>query len=123
MVTEQQLQPKQQAAGASAGPVRVTQADALQFAAQATTTLRQTGKLKPTEKVRLPRKSEAKNPAIWHEDDVPSTEAEEKPFGLVITRETEDRSPEGIPLRTDIPEGRSPLEKTGPDKPLWKRPE
>jgi hypothetical protein len=30
---------------------------------------------------------------------------------------------EGIPVRTDVPPGVSALEKTGPDKPLWQRPE
>ncbi len=106
-----------------APPARVRQQEARTFAAQTTEQLRKQGLIKPDQRIRLPRSTETPNPTIWREDDTPATAEERRPFGLVLAEENPAFTPEGIPLRTDIPVGSSPLEKTGPDKPLWKRPE
>jgi hypothetical protein len=106
-----------------APPARVRQQEARTFAAQTTEQLREQGLIKPGQRIRLPRSTETPNPTIWREDDAPVTPEERRPFGLVLAEENPASTPEGIPLRTDIPAGASPLEKTGADKPLWKRPE
>jgi hypothetical protein len=110
-------------AAESAPPARVRQQEARSFAAQMTEQMRKQRLIKPDERIRLPRSIETPNPTIWREDDTPATAEERRPFGLVLAEENPAFTPEGIPLRTDIPAGSSPLEKTGPDKPLWKRPE
>jgi hypothetical protein len=104
-------------------PAMVSHAEARHFAEQTTVEMREKGLLKPSQRARLPRLAEAPNAKIWREDDSPKTEKERRPFGLIISEDAPASTPEGIPLRTDIPAGTSPLEKTGPDKPLWKRPE
>lgn len=106
-----------------APPARVRQQEARTFAAQTTEQLREQGLIKPGQRIRLPRSTETPNPTIWREDDAPVTPEERRPFGLVIAEENPAFTPEGIPLRTDIPAGASPLEKTAADKPLWKRAE
>ncbi|WP_395744520.1 hypothetical protein [Prosthecobacter sp.] len=57
------------------------------------------------------------------EDGRRASRGERHPFGLVAAQEVPSFTPEGIPLRTDLRAGVSALEKTGADKPLWKRPE
>jgi hypothetical protein len=104
-------------------PAKVSHAEAKAFAGKTTEKMRAKGELKPTQQARLPLLSEAPNPKIWREDDAPLSAEERRPFGLVISDESQRETTEGIPLRTDIPAGTSPLEKTGADKPLWKRPE
>lgn len=104
-------------------PVHVLKQEASAFAAQTDSQLRQKGTLNPSEHIRLPKRSEVENPAIWHDEDTPAVADERRPFGLVLSNEKSVFTPEGIPLRSDIPPGVSPLEKTGADKPLWKRPE
>jgi hypothetical protein len=104
-------------------PARVRQEEALKYAQQTTERLRSEKILTPGQQARLPRSSEAPSTRIWREDDTPATADERRPFGLVIEETNPAFTPEGIPLRTDIPEGKSSLEKTGADKPLWKRPE
>ncbi len=103
-------------------PAKVSHAEAKAFAKKTTGKMRENGELKPTQQARLPRLSEAPNPKIWREDDTPVSAEERRPFGLVISDESQRETTEGIPLRTDIPNGVSPLEKTSADKPLWKRP-
>lgn len=103
-------------------PARVRQQEARSYAQQATQQMREQKALPPNLQVRLPRRAETTNPAVWHEDDTPATADERRPFGLVVVEEKPDLTPEGIPLRTDIPAGTSPLQQNGPDKPLWKRP-
>jgi hypothetical protein len=104
-------------------PAVVPKEDAQHYARRTTDTLRQQGTLKPTQTVRLPRQQETTNARVWREEDTPATAQERRPFGLVVEDTNPSFTPEGIPLRTDIPAGTSPLEKTGVDKPLWKRPE
>lgn len=104
-------------------PARVRQQEARSYAQQATRQLREQKALPPNLQVRLPRRAETTNPAVWHEDDTPATADERRPFGLVVVEEKPDLTPEGIPLRTDVPAGTSPLQQNGADKPLWKRPE
>jgi hypothetical protein len=118
-----QASAKPAAVAKPAPPARVRQQEARTFAAQTTEQLREQGLIKPGQRIRLPRSTETPNPTIWREDDAPVTPEERRPFGLVIAEENSAFTPEGIPLRTDIPAGASPLEKTGADKPLWKRPE
>lgn len=118
-----QTSAKPVAAAKPAPPARVRQQEARTFAAQTTEQLREQGLIKPSERIRLPRSTETSNPTIWREDDAPVTPEERRPFGLVLAEENPAFTPEGIPLRTDIPAGASPLEKTGVDKPLWKRPQ
>jgi hypothetical protein len=105
---------------AKPAPARVRQDEARTYAQKTTETFRQQGVLTPTQRVRLPRSTETASKKIWREEDKPATPDERRPFGLVVV---EEKTPEGIPLRTDIPAGTSPLDKTGADKPLWKRPE
>ncbi|MGV3659058.1 MAG: hypothetical protein ACO1TE_02705 [Prosthecobacter sp.] len=107
----------------SNAPARVRQQEARSYAQQATRQLQQQKALPPTQRVRLPRRAETTNPAVWHEDDAPAASDERRPFGLVVAEEKPGVTPEGIPLRTDIPAGTSPLQQNGADKPLWKRPE
>lgn len=104
-------------------PAQVRQQDARSYAQQATRQLQQQKVLAPTQHVRLPRRAETTNPAVWHEDDTPASTDERRPFGLIVAEEKPGFTPAGIPLRTDIPAGASSLEQNGPDKPLWKRPE
>ncbi|MBL9129862.1 MAG: hypothetical protein JNG86_01590, partial [Verrucomicrobiaceae bacterium] len=104
-------------------PVVVPKVEAEDYARRTTATLRQQGTLKPTQSVRLPRQQETTNTRVWREEDTPATAEERRPFGLVVEDTNPAFTPEGIPLRTDIPAGVSPLEKTGADKPLWKKPE
>lgn len=104
-------------------PACVRQQEARSYAQQATKELQQKKVLPPTQHVRLPRRAETTNPAVWHEDDTPATADERRPFGLVVAEEKPGFTPEGIPVRTDVPAGTSPLRQNGPDKPLWKRPE
>lgn len=104
-------------------PVHVLHEEARSFAAQISAQLRQQGTLKLGERIRLPRGTETPSKKIWREDDKPVVSGERRPFGLVLTQESSAFTPAGIPLRTDIPAGKSPLEKTGADKPLWKKPE
>lgn len=111
------------AATKPAPPARVRQQEARSFAARTTEQLREQGLIKPGQRIRLPRSTETPNPTIWREDDAPVTPEERRPFGLVLAEENPAHTPEGIPLRTDLPAETSPLEKTGADKPLWKRPE
>jgi|GEM_PF-3492479 len=120
-------------------PAAVTQRDAKSYASRLTENLKAANEITKTQTVRLPTSTETNSTKIWRHDDQPKVETETRPFGLVI-EETDPASrsalaaaesespppsetPEGIPLRTDIPPGTSPLEKNGPDKPLWKRPE
>ena len=117
----------------------VTLPEAKSYSATLTQSLRAERRLTPTQTVRLPSTAETANPKIWHHDDQPAAATETRPFGLVI-EETDPaaravlvqsqpepppaaETPEGIPLRTDIPAGTSPLDKNGPDNPLWKRPQ
>ena len=102
-------------------PAKVRKQEAREFAQQTTDNLRQQGLLKPQQKVRLPKIAESNNPRIWREDEPPTSADEHRPFGLIVVDENPAITPEGIPLRTDIPAGTSALQKTGPDKPLWKR--
>ncbi|MBE7495312.1 MAG: hypothetical protein HS117_10215 [Verrucomicrobiaceae bacterium] len=104
-------------------PAVVPKHEAEDFARRTTEVLRQQGTLRPTQQVRLPRQQETANTRVWREEDTPATAEERRPFGLVVEDTAPAFTPEGIPLRTDIPDGTSPLEKTGADKPLWKRPE
>jgi hypothetical protein len=104
-------------------PVVVPKVEAEDYARRTTETLRQQGTLKPTQSVRLPRQQETPNTRVWREDDTPASAEERRPFGLVVEDTNPAFTPEGIPLRTDIPAGVSPLEKVGADKPLWKKPE
>jgi hypothetical protein len=104
-------------------PAKVRQQEARQFAQETTDNMRRQGLLKPEQKVRLPKLAESNNPRIWREDETPASADERRPFGLIVVDENPATTPEGIPLRTDIPAGASALQKTGPDKPLWKRPE
>lgn len=104
-------------------PAHVRQEEARAYAQQTTEYLRKQKAVTPSQSVRLPRKAEAPNQKIWREDDTPASADERRPFGLVIVDEKAAVTPEGIPLRTDIPAGTSPLEKTGTDKPLWQRPQ
>lgn len=104
-------------------PAVVPKEEAQDYARRTTDTLRQQGTLKPTQTVRLPRQQETTNARVWREEDTPVTAQERRPFGLVVEDTNPAFTPEGIPLRTDIPAGASPLEKTGADKPLWKRSE
>jgi hypothetical protein len=101
----------------------VSQQEAREYAQQTTKKLREQGLLNPHQQVRLPLTSETNNTRIWREDETPGSKEERRPFGLIITDEKPLMTPEGIPLRTDIPAGTSALQKNGPDKPLWKRPE
>jgi len=96
---------------------------AVTFAQALTDRLRNQGLIGTGQIARLPRRAESANLKIWHEDDVPKATTEQRPFGLIIVEENPARTAGGIPLRTDIPPGTSPLEKTGPDKPLWQRPQ
>ena len=113
----------------ASSPAIVAHEEARQFARQATETLKAKGLLQPGQTARLPRSSETPNTQVWREDDQPSSAEERRPFGVVIAEDEPADSansaftPERIPERTDIPPGTSPLEKTGPDKPLWKRPQ
>ncbi len=108
-------------------PAAVPQMEARKYAERTTENFRQQGALTATQRVRLPRSTETTNKKVWREDDKPATPDERRPFGLVVVDEKAAApaaaTPEGIPLRTDIPAGTSSLEKTGADKPLWKRPE
>ncbi|WP_395744782.1 hypothetical protein [Prosthecobacter sp.] len=104
-------------------PVHVLHEEARVYAAETTQQLQQKGTLSLSEHIRLPKRTEAANASIWHDEDKPLTAGERRPFGLVLSNEKSAFTPEGIPLRTDIPAGTSPLEKTGADKPLWKRPQ
>ncbi len=104
-------------------PAKVLQQQAREFARRTTEKMHQQGQLKPQQKVRLPKVSETTNPKIWREDEAPVSTDERRPFGLIVADDNPTTTPEGIPQRTDIPVGTSPLQKTGPDKPLWKRPE
>jgi hypothetical protein len=104
-------------------PATVRQEEARTYAQRTTEKLRQQKALTPAQRARLPRSTEAPSKRIWREDDTPTTADERRPFGLVIEDTNPAFTPEGIPLRTDIPAGTSPLQKTGADKPLWKRPE
>jgi hypothetical protein len=132
-------------------PVRLTKPEALAYAAQTDQRLRQEGKLTPTQRVRLPRRSESRNSHVWtEEDDAPPTPSTtstttppaaspplpiRRPFGLLIEdaapRPTPPPVPEAprvkplgqIPLRTDVPAGESPLQHTTTPRPLWTRPE
>jgi hypothetical protein len=135
LVTEQQLKqahtpaPETQASSdarsstPAPAPVLVPKEEAQDYALRTTETLRQQGTLKPAQTVRLPRQHETTNARVWREEDTPATAQERRPFGLVVEDTNPASTPQGIPLRTDIPAGTSPLEKTGADKPLWKRPE
>ena len=102
-------------------PARVTQEQAKRFADILTRAWQQQGKIGKGEKIRLPSSRETANSNIWREDDPAAPPSVRKPFGLVVSDASSTRG--GIPVRDDIPPGASPLEKTGPDKPLWKRPE
>lgn len=102
---------------------KVRQQEAREFAQQMTNNMRRQGLLKPEQKVRLPKVAESNNPRIWREDESPASADERRHFGLIVVDENPATTPEGIPLRSDIPAGTSALQKTGPDKPLWKRPE
>ena len=121
-------------------PAEVTLPEARAYSARLTDSLRQSGTLSATRSVRLPTKAETTNPRVWRQDDSPAKPQEVRPFGVVVEESDPAacaalaseapavpaaqpaHTPEGIPLRTDIPEGTSPLEKSGPDKSLWKRP-
>lgn len=123
-----------------AAPAEVTLPEARAYTARLTDSLRQSGTLSATRTVRLPTKAETSNPRVWRQDDTPATPQETRPFGVVVEESDPaaraalaseapavptaqpTHTPEGIPLRTDIPAGTSPLDKPGPDKPLWKRP-
>jgi len=103
-------------------PAIVPKQEAEDFARRTTSELRRQGTLRPTQQVRLPRQQETNNTRVWRQEDTPAATDERRPFGLVVEDTSPAFSPEGIPLRTDIPAGASPLNKTGADKPLWKRP-
>lgn len=102
-------------------PARVHQQEARRFAAQTSAQQRWPGLTRPDPRTRLPRSIEKPNPEKWREDDAPATPEDGRHIGLVLAGANPAFTPEGIPLRTDIPAGVSPLEKTGVDKPLWRR--
>jgi len=123
----------------AAALVRVSRPQALAFAAWLTRGHRAAGLIASDQSYRLPTREEASSPQIWHQDEPPFAAEDTRPFGVVLVERSAQPSdatlpaaipvlpaavtPEGIPLRTDIPEGTSPLKKVGPDKPLWKSPE
>ncbi len=136
LVTERQIQ-RLRSAGTSAleavkfptpssptppTPALVSKPEAEDFVRRTGEELRQQGNLRPTQQLRLPRQQETTNARIWRQEDTPTTTDERRPFGLVVEDTAPAFTPEGIPLRTDIPAGASSLNKTGADKPLWKRP-
>lgn len=103
-------------------PAIVPKQEAEDFARRTTAELRRQGTLRPTQQVRLPRQQETNNTRVWRQEDTPAASDERRPFGLVVEDTAPAFTQEGIPLRTDIPAGASPLKKTGVDQPLWKRP-
>jgi hypothetical protein len=104
-----------------ATPAVVPKHEAEEFARRITEVLHQQGTLRPTQQVRLPRQEETANARVWRQEDTPTTAEERRPFGIVVEDKNPSFTPDGIPLRTDIPAGTSPLEKTGVDRSLWKR--
>ena len=114
--------------------MKVTKPQAQTYAQKATQTWQAEGRLPPTQRFRLPRQQETRSTQIWREEDAPTSPQERRTFGLVLVDTQVDAgsssassssatmTPEGIPVRP-VPEGESALKKTGPDKPLWTRPE
>jgi hypothetical protein len=133
------------AGGGELAAVTREQADA--FAGWMTRLHRELGLIGGSQEFRLPRAEETSSPKIWRVDDAAVGAGERRPFGLVLEEKDQalavqyERSVaervalaagagavdelmvDGIPVRTDVPPGVSALEKTGPDKPLWQRPE
>lgn len=60
---------------------------------------------------------------IWHDVAKLGTIKAPSPAGIVVDDAKYAFTPEGIPVRRDVPTGVSPLEKIVADKPLWKRTE
>ena len=116
--------------------MKVTQAQAREFAAHATRTWQAANRIPATQHFRLPTREETRDTKIWRDDDTPAQPGERRPFGLVLVAQPPPAAPatsagaapqtaltpEGIPVRV-LPEGESALKKHGPDKPLWKKPE
>jgi len=105
---------------------KVTKAQAQTFAQDITAEWKSQGRIPPTQRLRLPKQCETSNTRIWREEDEPGTAAERRTFGMVLSDDsapsTSKVTPEGIPVRS-VPVGQSALEKSVPDRPLWKRPQ
>lgn len=117
---------------------QITKSEADAFVQEVTRQWHKSGEIPSHQHVRLPKAAETTNTTIWRQEDVPKSPEEQRPIGIVLqevsppqplqttpaskTSPSKDRTRQGIPLRTDIPAGTSPLEKNGPDTPLWKRP-
>lgn len=132
----------------NAALVRVTRPQAQSFASWLTRAHRAAMLITEGQSYRLPTREEAASPQIWHDDETPHQQDEARPFGVVLVEDalpparSLDQPPrldarlpaalpvapaistdQGIPLRTDLADDVSPLQKSGPDKPLWQRPE